>query len=63
MKCAEDVTLVPIHFINELLHKLIRQPGRLTLPRNMLAWHKNATVSKQCCGSLPPNAIQMFTGT
>lgn len=40
MKCAEDVTLAPILFINEMLCKLISHRRPRTLPRNMLALHK-----------------------
>lgn len=36
MKCAEDVTLVPIHFINELLRKLISCPGSWHCPGTCL---------------------------
>lgn len=36
MKCAEDVTLIPIHFINELLRKLISRPGPWRCPGTCL---------------------------
>ena len=53
MKCAEDVTLAPIHFINELLRKLIRHPGPLMLPRNMLAWHKMPWWTRRTAAHFP----------
>lgn len=36
MKCAEDVTLVPIHFINELLRKLMSRLGPWRCPGTCL---------------------------
>lgn len=63
MKCAEDVTLASIHFINELLRKLISHPGPLYTTQEHACVAQNATVNKQGTAAHTYNATQMFTGT
>lgn len=47
MKCAEAVTLAPIHFINKLLRKLISHPEPLDSAQEHVCVAENATVNKK----------------